>query len=72
MLFQKVAIEFPRVVYPKVQVKWDGLDYLKLESIIVDSLEEYQALKGEYVLNFREVTNQAPKKQVKKQTSLEV
>jgi hypothetical protein len=79
MLFVKkeieVPIEFPRVVYPKVQPKWDGVDYDKLEFIRVENAEEYKALKVEFVLNFKEVTNIVKAKRkapVKKQQKLEV
>jgi len=78
MLFIKkeieVRIEFPRIVYLKVQPKWDGVDYLKITPTRVESVEEYKALKGEYVLNYKEVTNIVkPKKApAKKQQKLEV
>ena len=76
MLFMKkevqIQIDFPRVVYPKVQTKWDGKDYSKLDSIRVETAEEYKALKGDIVLNFREVVNKAPRKPSRKQTKSEV
>jgi hypothetical protein len=78
MLFIKkeieVQIEFPRIVYLKVQPKWNGSDYLKITPTRVESVEEYKALKGEYVLNYKEVTNSVkPKKApAKKQPKLEV
>jgi hypothetical protein len=79
MLFVKkeieVPIEFPRVVYPKVQPKWNGVDYDKLAFIRVENAEEYKALKVEFVLNFKEVTNIVKAKRkapVKKQQKLEV
>jgi len=79
MLFVKkeieVPIEFPRVVYPKVQPKWDGLNYDKLEFIRVENAEEYKALKVDFVLNFKEVTNIVKAKRkapAKKQQNLEV
>lgn len=76
MIFVKkeveVLIEFPRVVYPKLQPKWDGKDYDKLESIRVENAQEYKALKIDFVLNFKEVTNKVTRKPAKKQTKLEV
>lgn len=72
MLYNKIEVEFPRIVYPKIQVKWDGVDYNKLESLRVETYAEFEALKGEFVLNFKEVTNKEVKKPVKKQTTLEV
>ena len=79
MLFIKkeieIQVEFPRIVYLKVQPKWDGSDYLKITPTRVESVEEYKALKGEYVLDYKEVTNSVkPKKKVlaKKQQKLEV
>ena len=79
MLFVKkeieIPIEFPRAVFPKVQPKWDGKTYSKIEFIRVETLEEYQALKGNFVLNFKEVTNIVKAKRkapAKKQQNLEV
>lgn len=76
---KKVYISVPRVVYPQYQPKWDGKDYKKLESLRVETIEEIEALEGDYVLSFREVTNSvkptraAPKKAApKKQQKLEV
>ena len=37
----QVPIEFPRIVYPSVQPKWDGKSYDKLDSIRVENAEEY-------------------------------
>ena len=70
----EIKIEFPRMVYLKVQPKWDGKDYRKLIPTRVESVEEYKALIGEYVLNYKEVTNIVkPKKALaKKQPKLEV
>jgi hypothetical protein len=79
MLFVKkeinVPIEFPRVVYPSVQPKWDGKSYDKLDSIRVENAEEYKALTVDFVLNFKEVTNIVkPKRKppIRKQPKLEV
>jgi len=79
MLFVKreiqVELEFPMVVYPKVQADWDGKDYSKLNTIRLETAEEYKALKIDFVLNFREVTNIVKPKRtvaIKKQTKLEV
>ena len=79
MLFVKkeveVPIDFPRVVFPSVQPKWDGKDYNKLEYIRVENAEEYKALKVDFVLNFKEVTNIVkPKRKppIRKQPKLEV
>ena len=71
----QVLIEFPRIVYPSVQPKWDGKSYDKLESIRVENTEEYKALKVDFVLNFKEVTNIVKEKRkapAKKQQKLEV
>lgn len=76
MLFMKkevqIEIDFPRVVYPSVQPNWDGKDYTKLDRIRVENLEEYKALKVDFVLNFKEVVNKPKRKASKKQTKLEV
>ena len=79
MLFVKkeieVPIEFPRVVFPKIQPKWDGKTYSQLEYIRVENAEEYKALKVDFVLNFKEVTNIVKEKRkapAKKQQKLEV
>ena len=50
-------MEFPIMVYPKVQESWDGKDYDKLKAIRVESAEQYTAIKEDFVLNFKEVTN---------------
>jgi hypothetical protein len=79
MLFIKkkieVNMEFPIIVYPKIQKSWDGKNYDKLINIRLESAEEYKALDVDFVLNFREVTNSVKPKKVappKKQPKLEV
>ena len=79
MLFVKkeiqVELEFPMVVYPKVQADWDGKDYSKLSTIRLESAEDYKALKIDFVLNFREVTKIVKAKRkatIKNQPKLEV
>ena len=78
MLFIKkkieVNLEFPIIVYPKVQESWDGKDYDKLKCIRVENAEQYKAIEEAFVLDFKEVTNKAKAKKspAKKQPKLEV
>ena len=67
-------MKFPIIVYPKVQESWDGKDYDKLKTIRVENAEQYTAIEGDFVLNFKEVTNKAKAKRApaKKQQKLEV
>lgn len=67
-------MEFPIMVYPKVQESWDGKNYDKLKAIRVESAEQYTAIKEDFVLNYKEVTNKAKAKKApaKKQPKLEV
>ena len=62
------------MMYLKVQIDWDGKDYTKLKYKRVENLEEYNALKKDYVFSFKEVTNSVKPNKViaKKQTKLEV
>jgi hypothetical protein len=75
---KKVYISVPRIIYPQYQPDWDGKDYKKLESLRVETIEEIEALEGDYVLSFKEVTDsvkptKTPKKAPpKKQPKLEV
>ena len=70
---QKVYIEFPRAIYPKYQPEFDGTNHKVLKSIRIDTKEELEALEGEFVLSFKEVLKEAPKKRAsRKQIKLEV
>jgi hypothetical protein len=78
MLFFKeeveVQVDFPIMMYLKVQVDWDGKDYTKLKYKRVENLEEYNALKKDYVFSFKDVTNSVKPKRApaKNQPKLEV
>lgn len=71
---KKIYIEFPRVVYPKYQPQFDVSNLKTIKSIRVETKEQAEALEGEYVLTFKEVIKEAPRKRApkKKQPKLEV
>lgn len=72
---RQVEVQFPTIMYLKIQVDWDKTDFSKLKFKRVENIEEYKALKDDYVFSFRDVTNSVKRKRkatTKKQKNIEV